>query len=240
MSSKSIYIPYTYLIGWSDHNKWYYGVRFAVNCNPNDLWKTYFTSSNIVKRFREEYGEPDIIQIRKTFANKNDAILWESKVLERLFVVKSEKWLNKTNNKAFSDDVRFSMKGKTHTKETREKLSLRRLGKENPMYGLEVSEKHRKKISEGNKGKKRTLEQKQRYSESRMGKNNPMYGKKHPNHSSFSGENNGMYGKKHSIETKEKMRESQKNKIWITDGISNRKVSKTIDMPSGWKRGRTL
>ncbi len=65
----SIYIPYTYIIGWSLYNKYYYGVRYAKNCNPNDLWKTYFTSSKYVKEFRNNHGEPDIIQVRKTFEN---------------------------------------------------------------------------------------------------------------------------------------------------------------------------
>ena len=44
-------IPYTYIIGWSSLNKWYYGVRYAKNCKPEDLWKTYFTSSKHVKEF---------------------------------------------------------------------------------------------------------------------------------------------------------------------------------------------
>jgi hypothetical protein len=89
---------YTYLIGWSDKNIFYYGVRYAKKSDPNELWKTYFTSSKYVKSFREKNGDPDIIQIRKTFNDKKAAILWEHKVLKRLNVVKDEKWLNKTDN----------------------------------------------------------------------------------------------------------------------------------------------
>jgi hypothetical protein len=89
-----IYKPYTYLIGWSKHNKWYYGVRYAKNCNPNDLWIKYFTSSKKVKEFRELYGEPDIKQIRKTFDNDKSAKLWEDKVLRRMEVHLNEKFLN--------------------------------------------------------------------------------------------------------------------------------------------------
>lgn len=58
-------IPYTYLIGWSNQNKWYYGVRTAKNCHPGDLWTTYFTSSKYVKQFITQYGEPDIILNKK-------------------------------------------------------------------------------------------------------------------------------------------------------------------------------
>ena len=60
-------IPFTYLIGWTSHNLWYYGVRFAKGCNPRDLWTTYFTSSEKVKQTRQELGEPDVIEVRKIF-----------------------------------------------------------------------------------------------------------------------------------------------------------------------------
>lgn len=92
-------IPYTYLIGWLKLDKWYYGVRTAKNCHPGDLWTTYFTSSKYVKEFITQYGEPDIIQIRKIFDNKEKASLWEHKVLRRINAVKDTKWLNKTDNK---------------------------------------------------------------------------------------------------------------------------------------------
>jgi len=90
----NIYTPYTYLIGWSDQQKYYYGVRYKNNCNPSDLWVTYFTSSKHVKIFREHYGEPDIIEIRKTFVDKKTALLWEQKVLKKLKIKTNNKWLN--------------------------------------------------------------------------------------------------------------------------------------------------
>lgn len=97
MKKSHLRIPYTYLIGWSKHNKWYYGRRTALYCNPSELWKTYFTSSNSVKKFREQYGEPDIIEIRKIFSDINRARIWEDTVLRRLKVVRSSKFLNRRN-----------------------------------------------------------------------------------------------------------------------------------------------
>jgi hypothetical protein len=97
----STYQPYTYLVGWSTVNKYYYGVRYAKDCNPNDFWVSYFTSSRYVKELRKNLGEPDLIQIRKIFNKANDAILWEHKVLRRLNVVKNPHWLNKYDGKAF-------------------------------------------------------------------------------------------------------------------------------------------
>lgn len=90
-------IPYTYLVGWTEYNKWYYGVRYAKNCHPSDLWKPYKTSSKYVKRFYNKHGDPDVIQIRKTFLSAKDAIDWEQKVLRRLDVEKNSKFLNTKN-----------------------------------------------------------------------------------------------------------------------------------------------
>jgi hypothetical protein len=89
---------YTYLIGWSSHNKYYYGVRYAKNSNPNELWKSYFTSSKHVKYFAEKHGDPDIIEIRKEFDDRDSAILWENLVLKRMNVVKDSRFLNATDN----------------------------------------------------------------------------------------------------------------------------------------------
>ena len=88
-------VPYTYLIGWSHKNTWYYGVQYAKNCNPDNLWKKYFTSSKYVKSFREQHGEPDIIQIRKIFNSVKKARLWEEKVIEKMNCVHSNNWLNR-------------------------------------------------------------------------------------------------------------------------------------------------
>ena len=98
----NIYQPYTYLIGWSNLNKWYYGVRFADYskndlANPSELWTTYFTSSKHVQSFRLEHGEPDVVQIRKIFHDKQSAREWEHKVLRRMHVTEREDFLNKSD-----------------------------------------------------------------------------------------------------------------------------------------------
>lgn len=107
--------PYTYLIGWKAHNKWYYGVRFAKGCHPNDLWMSYFTSSTHVKTMIAEFGNPDVIQIRKTFSSKESAIEWEYKVLTRMKVIHTLNWINKTTNKSIAPfDCSKHTKGKTY------------------------------------------------------------------------------------------------------------------------------
>jgi hypothetical protein len=176
--------PYVYLIGWSKENKYYYGVRYAKNCDPKDLWTTYFTSSKHVKRFREDFGEPDIIQVRKTFEDRTKALLWEEKVLSRMNVIGDEKWINKTNNKAICPVAAGVWKGRKriHSEETKQKLSEYSTGKTRGPH----SEETKKKIGLGNKGKIVSEESRKRISESAKKRKR----------------------KPHSEETKRKIRES--------------------------------
>lgn len=83
--------PYFYIIGWRKLNKWYAGIRFAKGCNPGDLWVSYFTSSNRVKAFREQHGDPDY---KRTWemADTKSAIDYEVKFLSKRY--KLDKWLN--------------------------------------------------------------------------------------------------------------------------------------------------
>ena len=103
-------IPYTYLIGWTNLNKWYYGVRYATGCSPQDLFNPYQTSSKKVFQIIKEYGLPEIIEIRKVFNNVEKARLWESKVLKKLNVLNSDKWLNQTTNIGISKEIAFNSK----------------------------------------------------------------------------------------------------------------------------------
>jgi len=105
-------VPYTYYLEWADGTK-YYGVRYAKDCHPSDLFVTYFTSSGYVADYIKENGMPDIIEIRKTFTGKdkiNESINWEKRVLDRLNAANRPDYLNKRNSKGinYSDpDVSF-------------------------------------------------------------------------------------------------------------------------------------
>lgn len=86
---------YTYLIGWSTLDRWYYGCQYGKNANPDKLWVTYFTSSKVVKDCRLKHGDPDVIKVRKVFSDGNKCREWESRVLKRIDVCRQLKWLNK-------------------------------------------------------------------------------------------------------------------------------------------------
>jgi hypothetical protein len=97
-------IPYTYRIGWSKTGMNYYGVRYAVDCHPSDLFATYFTSSDYVAEYIKEHGLPDIIEVRKTFTSEdrvNHARNFEHRVLRRMKVKSRDDYLNKTDNKSW-------------------------------------------------------------------------------------------------------------------------------------------
>lgn len=96
MATKKQPIYYTYLIGWSEYDIWYYGSKYGKDANPELFWIRYFTSSDRVKDFRRDHGEPDVIQIRRTFDCPLKARQWEYKTLWRLKVVPDPKWLNES------------------------------------------------------------------------------------------------------------------------------------------------
>lgn len=113
-------VPYTYLIKCIPENKFYYGVRFAKNCNPNELWKKYFTSSKYVHSLIEKYGKESFdYEIRKIFSDSESARIWENKVLKRMNVVENNLFINKTDNISFSPNVCGHNKGKCGKKHNR-------------------------------------------------------------------------------------------------------------------------
>jgi len=168
--SNTIYTPYTYLIGWSSLNKYYYGVRYGKGCHPDELWVEYFTSSKRVKSYKEQYGDPDIIQIRKTFDNREDACNWEHIVLRKLKAPYKEEWLNQTDNKAIilTEEVIEGIRDAMieHMKDPKNRARRASIGNKNGMYGRTHTPEARKKISEKSKELIHTKETKNQISES--------------------------------------------------------------------------
>lgn len=139
----NIYKPFTYLIGWSNYNVWYYGVRYAKNCSTNDLWTIYFTSSKHVRAFRHLHGEPDVIQIRKVFESKHLAIEHEQKLIRRAKLHLNDNFLNKGAQKAFNVSTELlSKKMIALNKSTEARLrSKERMLRSNPMRDPLIAEK---------------------------------------------------------------------------------------------------
>lgn len=90
-------IPYTYLITNKTTGLKYYGVRTAKDCFPEDLWKQYFTSSKKVHELINKYGKEDwVIEIRRIFTSPDKAIIWEGKILKKIY--NNDDYLNRNWN----------------------------------------------------------------------------------------------------------------------------------------------
>ena len=90
---------YTYFIGWSKLEIYYYGIRVSAEREPEeDLWKNYFTSSYPVYAFRVIFGEPDIIKIHKKFGSDEYMTRQqESKMIKYYLENSPNKVLNEKN-----------------------------------------------------------------------------------------------------------------------------------------------
>ena len=79
--------PYTYHLYHIPTGLHYYGVRWAKNCAPSDLWSTYFSSSKAVKKLIKEYGKDSFIaKVRKVFTTKEQAVIVTGKQIGRAHV----------------------------------------------------------------------------------------------------------------------------------------------------------
>ena len=197
-------IPYTYLIGWPEHNRYYYGVRYANGCSPEDLWNPYTTSSQSVYEFVKAHGTPTLKQIRQTFQSVDIARSWENRVLKKMQVVVKEQWLNKTDNKSITPMYGTDNPASNNDVKLKISRSVKQWYQKNPNPRLgaitppEVIEKQ---------------------SRAKQGSLNPFYGKSHTeeNIKLFSqkqqGINNSFYKKTHSEESKQRISNSNKGKI---------------------------
>jgi hypothetical protein len=132
-------IPFSYYLYHIPTRKHYYGIRHGKKSNPETLWKTYFSSSNIVKKLIQEYGADSFnVKIRKTFNSAEEAILWEHRVLSKLNASMRDDWINRHNGgKKFRGP-------KNHSDKTKKKISSK-------IFGIkrcaETIEKHKRNAS---------------------------------------------------------------------------------------------
>ncbi|PCJ96822.1 MAG: hypothetical protein COA52_01025 [Hyphomicrobiales bacterium] len=221
-------MPYTYLIGWSKYKKFYYGVRYSKYSNPEDLWVTYFTSSEYVTQFRKKYGEPDIIQIRKVFDCANKAKKWENRVLRKMKVYISEKWLNKTCSYSFPiRDI---------------------TGDNNPMKNEDIKEKAIK--TKKDRESKMTIDQLRK----RYGRNGEKSyfiwecetcNKKIKKWGTVKAKAKRFCNKSCAAKTMNKRRKGIKlqrhdirKTICITNGVETKRILESALIPKNWKKGR--
>lgn len=174
--------PYTYLLKHIPTNTNYYGCRYAEGCDPSEFWVKYKTSSTHVKRLIEEYGEDSFLfEIRKIFDDKEKCREWEHKVLRRLNVVRRSDFINKTDNKAISQESAIiGLKNRTPSEKFISHITS--VGKSNKgrMHSTEIN---KKKGVPGNKfslGRKDNEATKLKKRNSKLGKPSNAVGNKQP------------------------------------------------------------
>jgi hypothetical protein len=173
---------YTYLIGWRTLDVWYYGYRAGNKMAPsNDLWNVYPTSSQHVKDFRALHGEPDVVRVHRLFETKTEAKRYETRFIQRVNAVLSDRWLNKYDGIKFHGPSQFSTKSRKMMSvaklgkkrgppsiETRMKMSIAMKGKVFPP----ISDATRLKMSRTRKGRSHSIEHRHNLSEAHMGRRN--------------------------------------------------------------------
>ncbi len=185
-------VYYTYRITHIPSGKHYYGAEWNKDAHPNNLWKTYFTSSNIVDDLIIKDGKDSFTyEIRRTFSTSEACFDWETKVLRKLNVSKNPNWLNEAENYG---SEKFFYATKYKTQEHRAKIAAKSV-----LY--RHTQESKDKISQKNSGLKRTIESRLLMSNGRLG------------------ENNHFYGKTHSIETKLKISVANSGKIRSQEAI---------------------
>ena len=155
-------MKYTYFLKWSTTGMKYYGVRYANDCSPEDLWQSYFTSSTYVSKYIDLYGNPDIIQIRKTFEDSESALLWEAKFLKKVNAAERTDFLNKSNGFGKFDHMDPEIRAKKSMAATKWQKGkkkgpmseARKAAISNALSGRTLSASHRENISKAQLGKK--------------------------------------------------------------------------------------
>lgn len=210
-----MHTPYTYLIKHIPSGKVYYGLRYAKNCHPSDLWIKYFTSSKDVKQMIKSDGAHSfLVQIRKTFVDRAAAIKWEITVLRRMKVIRRDDFINRS----IPGSSFFTM-----SEEQKQKLRKPKptgFGKHlegnrhwEKMVGVPKTKEHCENISKGKKGK----------NFGRVGELAPMFGVVRPD------------------SDKEKIRQTKlsQHKKWMNNGINSAFVN-TTDVDLYLREGYTM
>lgn len=161
-------VPFLYKIHDKKTNMSYGGCRYKSGCHPDDLGKTYFSSSNLLKKEIQDRPEDFEYEIIDVYETGEEARMAEERFLTFYDCASSDQWYNKHNGgKNFCNDApdirkrmsesakmrkgRISpMKGKNHSDDTKRKIA-KTLKESTSMVSTET----RRKISESKKGKLR-------------------------------------------------------------------------------------
>lgn len=162
---KTIYCPYFYIIQHINSGKYYAGVRYGKNANPDQLLKSngYNTSSAVVKEIILDEGlESFIIRKIKIFETGEQALEYESRFLRKVNASFNNNFLNKSNNSISTLNIdwekckqtfldRYGVSHPSQVPEFQEKIKQtcqENYGVENPSQSPEIQEKKKQNFLE--------------------------------------------------------------------------------------------
>lgn len=230
--------PYTYLVKCIPTNQYYYGVRWANKLPAHqDLWSTYFTSSKVIRKLRDQYGDSAfLVEIRKEFDNVDSAMIWESKVLTRLKVLKDPKWINANIRGAnfrrvgptsvhTRQKMSIAKRNRIVSQSTKDKLSQLKIGttpwNKGKTGSINHSQETIEKIRKASASQEWTQQRREKISNAKKGKPSPLKGKP---------------GLAQTDDSKRKLSLQRKGRKWFNNGILN-KISFVSPGPE-WSHGR--
>lgn len=113
---------YTYTVYCKITNMIYYGKRTSKHPPEQDLWKEYFTSSKVIRRLRDLYGDDQFVcRVRKQFDSSNQALRWESALLRRCKVHENSRFINQWSS---TDTIPGRFKGYRHSEDTKKRIAV--------------------------------------------------------------------------------------------------------------------
>jgi hypothetical protein len=203
------------------NGKIYIGSHKTRNLNDN-----YLGSGKYLKHSIEKYGIDSFIkEILFVFDTAEQMYAKEAEIVNEDFISEQNTYNLKVGGFGGFDYLNAWKDNPTHSKEHMSRMSMLGVPARNAERNERFSNNTYRQMW-GNMSKRNQLQQ---YDEGRVP---------------------GMLGKIHSVDSKRKIsianslnqrgtKNSQFGTLWITDGVSNKKINKTSDIPPGWCRGRT-
>lgn len=151
---------------------------------PTHLWNSDWYYDTSIVRFATKFSNINKIVESKEWANLSiengiDGGYLGPTVIDKMKTTKNSKEWKETVGKQASKKMSEYRKGKSLSKETKEKLSILNKGERNGFYGKSHSEEQKEKWKMERVGYKHTEESKEKISKANRGRNNSFYGKSH-------------------------------------------------------------
>ena len=216
-NKNQITIPYTYSVTHKKTGIHYYGSRYSKGCSPDDLFKTYFTSSKIIHDLIKLEGiDGFLIKVRRKFKDDLSCIIHENRFLKRVDAKNNTKFFNR-QNETIRTNSGFSII-------TNGSIVIRWPKEKNIPEGF----------YSGNNRKHSSVTKGRKWIHNPVTKESRMIKTTEAMPVGFLPNRSPEYYTEHSKKLKDK------ELRFITNGVDSKAISKKEIIPEGWRKGRTI